>query len=296
MEYLNDGIYNGQIKDGKKHGKGILHLNDIYFEGMFNNDCKHGSGFIRHANRDYYFKGKWENDEPYLFGTYVFDNGNEIMGEYKESIDEIDKLNFSKNNIGFIHIPKTGGTDLMKNIVFFYIEAKIKMYCKNNHSIDSLWYSNNNNMKCFAIIREPIERFISGYKFIMNKSYENINKYNDINLFIKNNENILENIIFKPQTNWLNGDANNTYLIQFNKMNNNINLMHFFKIEFNLDATNNYDFISYEKKNLSSSDGLNCILTDESMEILKNIYINDFIFYEKFINLNKIYVKLSEIV
>ena len=296
IHYPNGDTYNGFIKDCKKHGKGILtHSDGIYFEGNFVDDLKEGYGFIRYPNKDYYFQGQWKNNEPYLFGTYIFDNKNEIAGEYKEHITEIDKEQFLINNIGFLHIPKTGGTDLGENIIFFYINTNIKIYFPNNHLKDGLWYLNNNNIKCFTFIREPIERFISGYKFTMKRNDFLINKYDDINLFIQNNKNIIETMIFRPQVTWLNGDANNTFLIQYNKINNYNNLLYFLKNEYKLNIDENMNFDRNEKINVSSSSGLNCILTDESIEILNNMYVDDLIFYNKFIFFNKIYVKLNEI-
>ena len=122
-----------------------------------------------------------------------------------------------------------GGTDLNQNINFFYINTNIKIYFPNNHFKDGLWYLNNNNIKCFAFIRDPIDRFISGYKFVMKRNDFIFNKYDDINLFIQNNKNVVENIIFRPQVTWLNGDTNNTFLIQYNKINNYNNLLYFLK-------------------------------------------------------------------
>ena len=118
----------------------------------------------------------------------------------------------------------------------------------------------------------------------MNQTNSNIFNTNDniietdINVFIKNNT-FVDNILFKKQIDYLNGDPTNVFLIKFNKNNNYENLILLLKNEFNI--TFNYDFTDYNKKNISESDGLNCVLTQESIDIISNFYSEDILLYSK---------------
>jgi hypothetical protein len=286
-----NNYFKGNIIDNKKEGKCILTYPSLYFEGNFTNDQKNGPGFVHYYSSNITFKGIWKKDEPYLLGEYTV-NDKIIHGAYKDAVNSIDDIVEYKYLLGFIHIPKSGGTDLQNQFIdLLYSQTNFLIKQPKGHLTDNLWYTNN-NIKCFTIIRDPIDRFISGFKFLHKNSNKNINKNSnkninknininketDINVFVKNNT-FLDNIVFKKQSIFLNGDPKNLFLIKFNKNNNYDNLIIFLKNEFNISF--NHDFTNYSKKNVSYSDGLNCVLTQESIDAISSVYSEDIILYSK---------------
>lgn len=203
----------------------------------------------------------------------------------------------NKYTVGFIHITKTGGTDLKdKNI-------NNEIYFGRYHYEDGKFY--NNYLPCFAIIREPIDRFKSLFFYNMfgstkygNKKF--FKKYTDINDFIedcKNDINLLQKIEngwqFRPQTKWLNGNKNSIFLMKYNNHNNCNNIMYFLKKEFNIDF--NYN-ACYYKINVTYYDyDVNSNINEKNLVFLNNLYKNDFILYDKLSKIYQPYVRLSKI-
>jgi hypothetical protein len=283
---MNEPInyFNGNLVDNKKEGKCIITYPSLYFEGEFSNDQKNGYGFVHYYSSGILYRGNWKNDEPCSVGEYTV-NDKIIFGMYQNFVNSIDDIVPYTYLLGFIHIPKTGGSDFKNQFNnLLYLQTNFDIKQPEGHITDNVWYSNN-NIKCFAFIREPIERFVSGFKFCNNIRNDNLET--DINIFIKN-DSFLNKIIFKKQIDYLNGDPKNIFLIKFNKNNNYENLILFLKNEFNI--TFNYDFSEYDKKNVSQDTGLNCVLTQESIDIISNFYSEDIELYSKllepYINLN----------
>ena len=110
-ENRRKNVYEGDIKNFKKEGKGKEKTNDYIYEGEFTNDMKHGHGKIfYHANGDSYEgqfykeeitgKGfyKWKNKHSYFGdfidgkmhgkGLYKWNDGDQYEGDYINNIKE----------------------------------------------------------------------------------------------------------------------------------------------------------------------------------------------------------------
>ena len=104
-------IYEGDIKDFKKEGKGIEICSEYEYKGDFHDDMKHGKGSIIYFNTKQKYKGdfkennltgygifEWENKQTYEGdvvngkmegkGIYKWTDGSEYNGEYKNNIRE----------------------------------------------------------------------------------------------------------------------------------------------------------------------------------------------------------------
>lgn len=208
------------------------------------------------------------------------------------------KILFENNyKIGFIHITKSGGTDIKDK------NTNSEIYFGLYHYEDGYFYQNY--MPCFAIIREPIERFKSTFFYNMYGSEKYNHKrfyhcYSDINQFIddciKEPELLckIENgWQFRPQYEWLTGNKENTFLIKYNKYNNCNNIIYFLKKEFDIDYKYNsvYRKINTTIYNSYTKSDIN----EKNYNFLRDYYNEDFIIYEKLSNTKQPYVRFSEI-
>lgn len=80
----SNGTYEGEWKDGKRHGKGTMTYacGDIYY-GEFIYDKRHGKGTITYACGNIYV-GQWENNKRNGKGTCTYANGDVYVGEWKD--------------------------------------------------------------------------------------------------------------------------------------------------------------------------------------------------------------------
>jgi len=220
--------------------------------------------------------------------------------------------------LGFIHITKTGGTNLKDK------NKNPNIHYEFYHFEDALHYKNK-QMKCYAIIRCPVERYISLFYYntrgsdkntiehlfnyntcyslyysslspnnisIKDYVYENINEFVDLHY---NNRNFInryeDGLQFKKQVDWLqNGDKENTFLVLYDKKEliNNVAKM-CDSLGFKFIYNNNNENINNTKyQNMYE-------LTEESKRKIIEMYKDDYILYEKIKMLNKPFCKLSEI-
>jgi len=286
-DYPNGDKYIGEWLDGKKHGKGILISKTQYFEGYFINDIKHGQGGCRFFDSEHEYSGLWKNGQPYSHGKYIKGDIS-FNGYYVDNSLDIKPYDYS---LIFIHIPKTGGSDLIFSFIKL-LSHHLKFIIKEpNGHITKGSDLINTNIKSFTIMREPIDRFISAFKYY----YHSMNKteYSDINLFLKSyinkTEELEEIIVFKKQINWI--DCSNIFIIKYDSSNNYSNLGLFLKNEVGIDFQ--YDFTNYNKKNVSISDNLNCVLEEKNIVLLKNIYADDIQIYSRFNNIYLPYFRLG---
>jgi hypothetical protein len=283
-DYPNGDKYIGEWLHGKKHGKGILISKTQYFEGYFINDMKHGQGGCRFFESGYEYSGNWENGEPYSHGKYV--KGDISFNAYY--VDDSSKIIPYVYSLGFVHIPKTGGSDLTNSFIKI-LSHHLKFIIKEPKG--HITKGSDYDIQSFTIMREPIDRFISGFKYYYNAIKKT--EYSDINLFIehyKNKVNDLQNIlIFKKQTKWL--DCSNMFIIKYDASNNYTNVGLFLKNEIGIDFQ--HDFTNYNKINISNSDNLNCVLEEKNIDLLRSIYADDIQIYSRFNNIDLPYFRLG---
>ena len=124
LEYPDGNKYEGEIKNGKKEGKGILYYNNgdkydgffkddkreingiLYYkngnkyEGEFKNDKKNGKGIFYYNDGQYKgdkYVGDFLDDYKHGKGIYYFHSGNKYEGDWKHNKMEGKGLFFFKN-------------------------------------------------------------------------------------------------------------------------------------------------------------------------------------------------------
>lgn len=201
----------------------------------------------------------------------------------------------SNLKVGFIHITKSGGTNIKDK------NKNNELYFGILHDEDALYYYKK-QMPCFAIIRNPIERYESMfyYNTFGSNKYSKSNNIEDINLFIDKHYdnpkfiNKFENgTQFRKQVSWLND--NNCYIMLFDKKKLVNNIEKFLLDEFSIHYK--YD---YEGKRINVSNIKEKVqLTQNSIDKIKKLYHEDVQLYNNLLeyqqrNLN-FYCKLKEL-
>ena len=193
-----------------------------------------------------------------------------------------------ERKLGFIHITKTGGTDLKdrgcgSNIMF-----------GPQHDEDARFYKKL-GIPCFAIIRDPVQRYISLYTY--NKHGSNKYKkttarmFEDINEFVANHYfnrdyiNYFENgIQFRSQMSWLqDADKNNTYIIAYDKTTLDERIKRLC-IDIGIKLTKN------TQKRINVTNNYKYDLSEISRKRILEMYSDDHAFFQK---LTSPYSKLS---
>ena len=76
--------YEGEWKDGKRHGFGrTTWRSDDYYEGEYKDGLMNGEGFLIGQEWGKYVGG-WKNDKPHGLGTFTFLDGEKWKGEFRE--------------------------------------------------------------------------------------------------------------------------------------------------------------------------------------------------------------------
>lgn len=201
----------------------------------------------------------------------------------------------SNLKVGFVHITKNGGTNIKDK------NKNNELYFGIYHNEDALYYYKK-QMPCFAIIRNPIERYESMfyYNTFGSNKYSKSNNIKDINLFVDKHYdnpkfiNKFENgTQFRKQVSWLND--NNCYIILFDKKKlvNNIEkfLLDKFSIHYKYDYEGKRINVSNIKKKVQ--------LTQNSIDKIKKLYLEDVQLYNNLLGYQqrnlKFYCKLKEL-
>lgn len=201
----------------------------------------------------------------------------------------------SNLKVGFVHITKNGGTNIKDK------NKNNELYFGIYHDEDALYYYKK-QMPCFAIIRNPIERYESMfyYNTFGSNKYSKSNNIKDINLFVDKHYdnpkfiNKFENgTQFRKQVSWLND--NNCYIILFDKKKlvNNIEkfLLDKFSIHYKYDYEGKRINVSNIKKKVQ--------LTQNSIDKIKKLYLEDVQLYNNLLGYQqrnlKFYCKLKEL-
>ena len=93
--------YEGEWKDGKKHGKGICKGSDgsVEYDGEWKDDKWHGKGTRNYDDGDVY-KGEWRAGKQHGRGVMTHKNGDIYDGEWKEDLkDGHGKLTYHNGDV-----------------------------------------------------------------------------------------------------------------------------------------------------------------------------------------------------
>lgn len=168
----------------------------------------------------------------------------------------------------YIHIPKTGGTSVLKflqenNVNFLHGELRANKIRKG-HGKAKDWKTEKSFK--FATVRNPYSRIVSYYNFTKTENwrpsfYEFVtNKMINTNLNVPN--------VWVPQAEWVTDENGDCLIDKLFKLEDNLesNLKTFLKINSN----------SFPKENVSTTDDYNSYYNEELKEIIFQRFKCDF--------------------
>ena len=84
--WSSGNVYEGEWKEGKQDGKGTITLTDgSFYEGEWKNDEKHGQGTLTYPGGGKYV-GEWREGKQDGQGTQTWSNGSKYEGEWKGGV------------------------------------------------------------------------------------------------------------------------------------------------------------------------------------------------------------------
>jgi hypothetical protein len=182
----------------------------------------------------------------------------------------------NKNKFTFVHPTKCGGTSVEN-----FLNKHYSKYFYTNIHLNKC--ENNNNS--ILIVRDPVDRFKSMYKYwksgseIFIHKNNHINKFKNVNIktFIKilqNNSNILynhflKNIHYQPITYWIHDRYENIIIVKYCKDLNKPfqKMINTFKIP-NLNIKIPHINVSKNKENI--------VLDDEDLQFIREYFKTDY--------------------
>ena len=100
--YKNGNIYEGEIKDGMRNGKGVMiYKSGNKYVGEWKDDLKEGMGSMYYKKSRHIYKGEYKNDIRDGKCIYYFQNGNRYEGDFKDKRNG--KGIFYYNTVGNIY-------------------------------------------------------------------------------------------------------------------------------------------------------------------------------------------------
>jgi len=184
----------------------------------------------------------------------------------------------------FIHIPKSGGTSVIKYSKLDLATVSHAEYAKGKYrTLDEVKQHLKNEgleySEVFAFIRNPLDRFLSAYYYLLNsgttakdhadyKKY--IQPYSDIQDFIAKglDHAAAKQVHFKPQSYWISGEVT---LYLFESLNDVINDMR-------KQAGLSYNKLS--KSNKSKRPSKPVPLSRKALDKIREVYKKDYQLYK----------------
>lgn len=85
LYYDGGGTYDGEFRDDKPHGYGVLDFPSACYEGWFVDGKKSGKGAIYHT-REFRYEGSFLNDKFDGYGIFYYADGGYSEGEWKNGL------------------------------------------------------------------------------------------------------------------------------------------------------------------------------------------------------------------
>ena len=135
----NKYLYNGEWKDGLKHGQGQLITETIKYSGKFENDLFSGNKGILCDQKGNIYEGDFLNGKFEGYGHYTMSNGDNYIGEFKNGLfDGKGQLTDKSGNVFDGHFSK--GRKEGFGLIITNKGEKIEGKCK-----DGIFFKKNND-------------------------------------------------------------------------------------------------------------------------------------------------------
>lgn len=142
---LQDGIYIGKLKDGKRIGRGKMTYTDgSIYKGNWENDMRNGDGGIKYADGSVYL-GNWKNDMRSGPGKIRYADGSIYDGNWENDMKNGYGMIYYANNKDIFKVFKGNWKNDMKDGEGIYVDKSNRNYkvtFDNDIQIGDIMYEN----------------------------------------------------------------------------------------------------------------------------------------------------------